>query len=431
MDLLTSIIKSHSEKGENFKMEKCKKTVFKNLLALCMAICVTLSLKCNVKATELPCNINVSVIDTTEGCKATVNITLSTISGVQQYFITSDLFGTVQTFPCSDKGKANVAITTDTAGWKVVDKDSLKEITTIELVAGGSVDLNLAILPTSDNAEYADMGKAIEQGEKIVTDMLNHISPSEDNGNAQTVSSTNSGIGENTDGASEVYQNFLTKTEILKNDSSWDNLLNTNYGIINRTSMKAVYLANVNGATEEKWNDMSNYDIFVYTETYLRFANMVGSEANPFNEYFSKGDTGIEKYMTDYVAQRNFTGTNASEVIEAIRELAKWQVAFIQEHNYPYNFVTGKSYAEETKIETDSTQGTEEYVSKEDVKEAQEALKDDVKTQSKSLWQTVFDKISKHWFSIVLVVVFAVAYFVVHYIRKKKAVDDMTTDGKN
>lgn len=413
---------------------KTKKTISNIFASLCLCLCILLSNASVVKATELPCNLVVTIVDSTNACDATVNLMVSTISGVQQFSFTSDLWGedNAQTLTLSDFGKANITITTDKEGWRVVEADSLKEVTSLEFASNTTVELSLIILPTSDNAEFGDVGSYIEQGEDMIDNLFDFVAPSEETGNNVSIS----GRGEDITGADEVYQNFLDKTAILTTDKSWDYVLNTLHGTLSRLAMKTLYLDNVKGATEEQWNNMSAYEIFVYTETYLRFANMVGSATNPFDEYLNNGDTGLDKYLTDYVGKNNYTGTNCDEVLQAIKDVAEWQGEFVRQYNYPYNFITGKSYAEERGIyNSESEEETTEDLglTSEEESEIKEALSDDTKqehSKSFSIWKGVADELLKHWFSIIIAVVLVVAYLVVRHIRKKKAIDDMSADGK-
>ena len=323
----------------------------------------------------------------------------------------------------SDIGKANLTISMDEDGWKVVDADSREEVTRIEFVENEKVELSLVILPADGSTEAAETADDAEQRKEIIENLFTFIPPEEKDDDAQS-KQTASGIGENTEGAEEVYQNFLEKTAIIATDESWDYVLNTLYGMLSRGAMKNVYLKSVKGATEEQWENMTAYEIFVYRETYLNFAYMVGDVTNPFEEYFLKGDDdGIDKYLDVQIVEKSFTGTNADEVIDAIREVAEWQAAFIRQYNYPYNFITGKSYAEETSFDpgSESTiESPEESVDIEDLgltaeekKEIEEAFaEDDPKDDSAQLL--------KYGLPILLLVVAGLAAFLVVHSRHGK-----------
>ena len=323
----------------------------------------------------------------------------------------------------SDIGKANLTISMDEDGWKVVDADSREEVTRIEFVENEKVELSLVILPADGSTEAAETADDAEQRKEIIENLFTFIPPEEKDDDAQS-KQTASGIGENTEGAEEVYQNFLEKTAIIATDESWDYVLNTLYGMLSRGAMKNVYLKSVKGATEEQWENMTAYEIFVYRETYLNFACMVGDVTNPFEEYFLKGDDdGIDKYLDVQIVEKSFTGTNADEVIDAIREVAEWQAAFIRQYNYPYNFITGKSYAEETSFDpgSESTiESPEESVDIEDLgltaeekKEIEEAFaEDDPKDDSAQLL--------KYGLPILLLVVAGLAAFLVVHSRHGK-----------
>lgn len=325
----------------------------------------------------------------------------------------------------SDIGKANLTISMDEDGWKVVDADSREEVTRIEFVENEKVELSLVILPADGSTEAAETADDAEQRKEIIENLFTFIPPEEKDDDAQS-KQTASGIGENTEGAEEVYQNFLEKTAIIATDESWDYVLNTLYGKLQRASwlMKDTYVESVKGATEEQWENMTAYEIFVYMHTYIDFACMVGGSGRDLKEYFSKDDDdGIDKYMKYRVGEKLFTGTNADEVLDAIREVAEWQAAFIRQYNYPYNFITGKSYAEETSFDpgSESTiENSEESVDIEDLgltaeekKEIEEAFaEDDPKDDSAQLL--------KYGLPILLLVVAGLAAFLVVYSRRGK-----------
>jgi len=118
------------------------------------------------------------------------------------------------------------------------------------------------------------------------------------------------------------------------------------------------YLNTVAGATEEKYDGLSPYDAFVYIETYIKMAG--SKEGAVFEHYVQTVKSGVEDYCKLRCAA--WKGNNVDEVKAAFRDLVEWQFAYIREKGYPYNFITGKSYAEEmglaTEEATDSSKET-------------------------------------------------------------------------
>lgn len=182
-----------------------------------------------------------------------------------------------------------------------------------------------------------------------------------------------------TKSADEVYQDFLDATAFMETDSSWNEILETQYGLINRASLKKDYLCYVDGATEEAWASMSAYEVFVYCGTYLRFAGFANEHGAMEEKYVLNTDTSLQNYENTFFALISQTGGNDKEkVVDALREIASWQMDYYRTNNSPYNFVTGKSYAEETGLElNNNTTATNEQntdVTNEEIKELEEAL---------------------------------------------------------
>lgn len=423
-----------------------KKVLIKGLRYwICGFLCVCVMLSgvsaARVEASGLPCEIVVTIVDKSGTCRGSVNMTISTSGGVQQFFFGANFWGedNPQILYTTDFGLANITAVVDTPGWRVVEADTMEEITSAEFEANGSTAISLVVLSTEDNADDVPADSDTAEPDKQPFGDL----PDVGTGNGDSTAS--SGIGEDVEGAEEVFQNFLDATAIMETDPSWDGIINSVHGTVGRNFREDMYLSSVKDATAEQWQSFSNYEIFVYTETYLRFANMVGAESDPFGEYFAKGEKGIQRYLNDYVVVRMYTGTNSEEILSALTDLVNWQAEFILKYNYPYNFITGRSYADETRVITSADPVPQESVSeestesepedlgltKEEEDEIREALEEDgIVEETPGIWSNVGQALLDHWFSIMLAVILLIAYLVVRYIRKKKSVDEMTSDGK-
>lgn len=396
---------------------------------ICLSFLTLLTILCSstmsVRADKLPCNVTISVTDMIEACDGTVTVTISTVSGVQMFDFSVDKRGAegAQTYSFMDYGDANVIASVDKAGWEVVDATTFAPVNTISLVDGGEISLDLLIMPTKDNENYGQVANLIEQGENVVNNLLTEIEAPQDD----VVLSTEP---TNVEGAEEVFTRFKDATAFIETDESWKSTLET-YDLLYRISQKDVYLSTVNGATEEEWNNMTPYEIFVYTESYLRFSNMVGSDAKPADTYINNGDKGIENFMKNNYG--SLAGNGVDDVKEALHELVLWQVDYYRAYNFPYNFVTGKSYAEETAL--DLSGKTEEIVdedlgiTEEEEEEIIDAFKEEQKEQN-SIWKNVLDMLLSRWFTLVLLAVAIVAWLIVRHIRKKSGIDEMSSDGK-
>jgi len=169
------------------------------------------------------------------------------------------------------------------------------------------------------------------------------------------------------------------------------------------------------------------------------------------------GDKGVAKLLD--VATGSWKGNNSEEVIAAYEEFLNWQVNYYRTYNFPYNFITGRSYAEEmssTYTVEPSQEATgditaeemQEFVAElesEDIEEIKQELKNEGVIEDKEpeetiavtaeekepgIWDDVFENLKKSWFTLGLLVVLVVAYLVVRFIRTRRAVDEMTDEGK-
>lgn len=188
----------------------------------------------------------------------------------------------------------------------------------------------------------------------------------------------NISMQENADGADEVFDAFVEATSKVFDDPEWATYFkSTGYG-----GNTLLYEQYVRDGKKEDYESMSDFDKYVYSASYLRFASFV---TEPYKmseeEYMEPGEEGFERYCEDHFYY--VSDDMNQEVRAAITDMLRWQFAYYREHNYPYNFVNKRSYLEET------GNGAQEVYSEESVKE--EVLSELTKEEKKELEEAFGD----------------------------------------
>lgn len=196
----------------------------------------------------------------------------------------------------------------------------------------------------------------------------------------------------------EIYQNFLDTTAFIESDSTWEKTLKLydNDGS-QKESYDDFYLETVAEATEEKYDELSPYNAYIYIESYIKMAGSNGRAV--FENYVQDIKSGVEDYCDLRCAA--WKGNNVDEVKAAFRDLVEWQFAYIRENGYPYNFITGKSYAEEMGLSTEEVKESpkestnEAGLTDEEVEDILSELSDEEIEELKEAFAEESDKDSK------------------------------------
>lgn len=367
-----------------------------------------------------PCELTITVTDMLEECDGVVSLTITTQAEPLSLTLAKEYWGSenAQTAYSQAFGTATVSAVVSTAGWEVVDAETLNPVGAFEISPKGKIELNFVIIPTKDNEKFGAIVDTLTTN-TIVGDVLSQFGL--DGETTAPTNTSNANASESVEGAEEVYKNFLDATEIMKTDSSWQATIDLYKKIVGQT-YKNTYLDTVKGATEETWNALSGYDIFVYIESYLRYSSMVTAESDV--NYFERGEDGIkalEKNVTP-----NLNGVDSEKIIEAYDAIVRWQANYWNQYNFPYNFITRKSYADETGISTvEETEETTEFTDKE-IEEILEGSEE----KEQGVWDNFLDKISKYKITLIIIAVLVIAGLVARRVLKKNTVDEMTDDGK-
>lgn len=397
-----------------------------------------------VYATEVsnPCSIKVSVDDVMGVYEGTVDVYVRTPNGDQILTFDNKTWGVgkAQSFVTEDFGQGFAFGKFSVEGYELV-LENLKPIEAFEITAGGSINLKLAILPTSNNTEYGEWAELLKNGSSTLSQILQLIGVGSNNddlsvepNNATTTSSSFAGQNFDFDSwyaeAKPAYDKFVELSNTALQSGTWTGLYNQ-CDLIYRNAFAKAYSDYVHGKTEDDFKALSVENIFIYVETYLRFGDMVTSGGSQFKNYFENGQTGLNKYFS--MVEGLWAGEGKDELVEVYENLMQYQIDYYNYYHFPYNFVTDKSYSEETGL----TYQPEESVNENGFTESEQAEIDEVTKkeggiakESKETWSPVFKTLLNHWLSLLLLVIAFVGLVIVRIIIKKKNVDDMSEDGK-
>ena len=159
---------------------------------------------------------------------------------------------------------------------------------------------------------------------------------------------------------------------------------------------------------------MSQYDRFVYYESYVRIQKYIN--LGNWEKYFSSKEAFHNKITSPVVELMNGTEEGDSTVVsDAYLKLMDWQYDYVQEHKAAFDFITGKDYIESGGSKADLKQ---EQKDKEAKKEAE---KNEIEQAQKEagIWDDTKEKVAN---DIILILVIAVLGCGIGYIayRKKK-----------
>lgn len=142
--------------------------------------------------------------------------------------------------------------------------------------------------------------------------------------------------------ASAEFEMFLAAVEHTDGNDEWSEFFRT-YRVYVETHGKQ-YEQYCNGTVEE-WNDMSEYDRFLWYETYLRV--VVYMHLGNHDRFFSSEKNFIDNTIFNaYNLLQRFEKFGNGTESEAYKTLMLWQYDYIKEYGTVYNFITGQNYLE-------------------------------------------------------------------------------------
>lgn len=239
--------------------------------------------------------------------------------------------------------------------------------------------------------------------------------------------------------AKEAYEAFLDEVSFIETDEGWVDFL-TLYGkdspLYNLYAKRhSVYYADyVQGGTAEKYLELSNFEQFLWTETYTKLAyDSYGS--GDYAKYF--GDrVHFDKYVVELATAPMQGYPNSDVVIAAFEKLMDWQYNYIvtEGNQIPYCFITDRSSLEEVSDPVVNVPDSSETISKEeqeDIEELEQAIKDALEEEEsnekaeeeKGIWDDTFAILADNALSLLILVVLLVVLGVAVYRRKKRNID--------
>lgn len=159
--------------------------------------------------------------------------------------------------------------------------------------------------------------------------------------------------------AEEIYQSFLHAVSPVADNEEWYSALLIHYEWFGESTYAKWYADYVDGGTENEFLSMSLFDRFVWSETYLSYANGLEN----YNWCYGSKEN-YDSHITSSVVGMIENGPDYETVKAAYLSLAEWQYNYVLANGYPYNFINGQTYLDEVG-EIPETISTEEAVEQE------------------------------------------------------------------
>lgn len=368
----------------------------------------------------VPCTVTFSVTDVTYSYEGDIEVLMNDVTGTsnKSYTLTkanSYGSGNQPKFTVSAPTTYKITFKGIKEGYQIVNSDNT-EITNFAATANG-YEFNWKIT-------YTDERK--QEVEKEVESIRGSIGrgSSDNNQNASNTSSTQDVKKEEskktntskTQSADEAFQEFLDSVSFIENDETWNTygsgFLGKLYNDKART-MADDFVKVVKNATEEDWFNMSQYDRFVYYESYVRIQKYIN--LGNWEKYFSSREKFHNEITSSIVELMNGTEGDSTVVSDAYLKLMDWQYDYVQEHKAAFDFITGKDYIENGGSKADLKQ---EQKDKEAKKEAEKKEIEQAQKEA-GIWDDTKEKVAN---DIILILVIAILGCGIGYIayRKKK-----------
>lgn len=228
--------------------------------------------------------------------------------------------------------------------------------------------------------------------------------------------------------ADKIYQNFLSVTAFIANDTEWKNNFLQTYSLFPHAERYAAY---VEGGTEDEYLAMSLYDRFAWSETYLKYAWAVNTGS--FSDYFGSKEN-FQNHITNDIVNMMKNIPNSQKVIDAYLALADWQYDYVKTNGVPFNFINNRSYLEEVRkgeVEKEVDKDSSSVSDKKELSSAAKELYDDAddatkkQVKDKGIWDDTIGLISSNVITIGILVVILAACGIVVFRRRRKNVSDI------
>ena len=336
----------------------------------------------------VPCTVTFSVTDVTYSYEGDIEVLMNDVTGTsnKSYTLTkANSYGSGNqpkfTIPAPTTYK--ITFKGMKEGYQIVNSDNTK-ITDFLATANG-YEFNWKI--TYTDKQKQEVEKEVESIRGSIGRGSSYSTQTQDNNqNVSNTSTTQDSEKEESQktnasknqSADEAFQEFLDKVSFTENDETWNDFATGYLGLFNDEAQSRAddFVNVVKNATEEDWFNMSQYDRFVYYESYVRIQKYIN--LGNWEKYFSSKEAFHNKITSPVVELMNGTEKGDSTVVsDAYFKLMDWQYDYVQEHKAALDFITGKDYIENggSKADLKQEQKDKEAKRKAEINELQEAKK--------------------------------------------------------
>lgn len=410
-------------------MNKRKKALFGMLTSLVLLFGATTTAFADEELAGdevVPCTVTFSVTDVTYSYEGDIEVLMNDVTGTsnKSYTLTkanSYGSGNQPKFTVSAPTTYKITFKGIKEGYQIVNSDNT-EITNFAATANG-YEFNWKITYTDERKQEVEKEVESIRG-SIGRGSSDNKQTSNNNQNASNTSSTQDVKKEEskktntskTQSADEAFQEFLDSVSFVKNDETWNTYGSGFLGKLfnDKARTRADDFVNVvKNATEEDWFNMSQYDRFVYYESYVRIQKYIN--LGNWEKYFSSREKFHNEITSPVVELMNGTEGDSTVVSDAYLKLMDWQYDYVQEHKAAFDFITGKDYIENGGSKADLKQ---EQKDKEAKKEAEKKEIEQAQKEA-GIWDDTKEKVAN---DIILILVIAILGCGIGYIayRKKK-----------
>lgn len=336
----------------------------------------------------VPCTVTFSITDVTYSYEGDIEVLMNDVTGTsnKSYILTkANSYGSGNqpkfTIPAPTTYK--ITFKGIKEGYQIVNSDNTK-ITDFPATANG-YEFNWKITYTDERRQEVE--KEVESIRGSIGRGSSDSNQTQDNNqNVSNTSTTQDSEKEESkksnasknQSADEAFQEFLDKVSFTENDETWNDFATGYLGLFNDEAQSRAddFVNVVKNATEEDWFNMSQYDRFVYYESYVRIQKYIN--LGNWEKYFSSKEAFHNKITSPVVELMNGTEEGDTTVVsDAYLKLMDWQYDYVQEHKAAFDFITGKDYIENggSKADSKQEQKDKEAKRKAEINELQEAKK--------------------------------------------------------
>lgn len=335
----------------------------------------------------VPCTVTFSVTDVTYSYEGDIEVLMNDATGTsnKSYTLTkANSYGSGNqpkfTIPAPTTYK--ITFKGMKEGYQIVNSDNTK-ITDFLATANG-YEFNWKI--TYTDKQKQEVEKEVESIRGSIGRGSSDSTQTQDNNqNVSNTSTTQDSEKEESQktnasknqSADEAFQEFLDKVSFTENDETWNDFATGYLGLFNDEAQSRAddFVNVVKNATEEDWFNMSQYDRFVYYESYVRIQKYIN--LGNWEKYFSSKEAFHNKITSPIVNLMNGTEGDSTVVSDAYLKLMDWQYDYVQEHKAAFDFITGKDYIESggSKADLKQEQKDKKAKRKAEINKLQEAKK--------------------------------------------------------